>query len=288
MAEAKLLKLLIVDAYDPAGRAGLRLAGACLAGELYRRALTRLAPAAELDLLEFSGLGFELAEGVGLGDYDGIVWTGSSMTVHHDTPAVRSQLEFARAAFALGVPSFGSCWAAQIAVTAAGGRCEPNLRGREFGVARNIGLGEAGRAHPMFRGKPPAFAGLTSHEDHIVELPPGATLLAGNRFSPVQAVAVTHARGQFWALQYHPEYSLEDVAALSVAREAQLIAQGSFADPAAVARWRADLRALEAQPDREDLRFALGIDDDLLDPAIRLCELGNWLAQLGEARGRGG
>src|SRR5690606_8283054 len=121
-------------------RAGLRLAGARLASELYRRALTKLAPAATLDVVEFSGEGFELGEGVGLHDYDGIVWTGSSMTVHHDTPAVRSQLEFARAGFAQGVPSFGSCWAAQIAVTAVGGRCQPNPRGREFGVARKIGL----------------------------------------------------------------------------------------------------------------------------------------------------
>jgi GMP synthase (glutamine-hydrolysing) len=286
MTEPKLApKLLIVDAYDPPGRAGLLRAGACLAGGLYRRALAEVAPAATLDVVEFSGHGFELAPGVGLGDYDGIVWTGSSMTVHHDTPAVRSQLAFVRAAFAQGVPSFGSCWAAQIAVTAAGGRCQPNPRGREFGVARKIGLSEAGRGHPLFRGKPAVFDGLTSHEDHIVELPPGAALLAGNRFSPVQAVAVSHERGQFWALQYHPEYRLEDVAALSVAREAQLIAQGSFADPAAAARWRADLRALEAEPGREDLRFALGIDDDVLDPAIRLCELHNWVAQLQQLRG---
>ncbi|HLT34764.1 MAG TPA: type 1 glutamine amidotransferase [Enhygromyxa sp.] len=272
-------RLLILDAYDEAGRATLRRVGAVLAGELYRRMTADLAADARLDVVEFSSAaGFVLPEGVALGDYDGVLWTGSSMTVHHDTPAVRLQLELARAAYASGVPSFGSCWAAQIAVTAAGGRCQPNPKGREFGVARKITLTEAGRAHAMYRGKPIVFDGLTSHEDHIVELPPGATLLAGNRVSPVQAVVVAHERGSFWAVQYHPEYQLADVAALSIARQAQLIAQGSLRDQADADAWRAELLALHADPSRGDLRFRLGIDDDVLDPTIRTRELDNWLA----------
>lgn len=272
-------KLLILDAYDQAGREGLLRAGACLAGELYRRRIAALDSAAQLDIVEFSStVGYVLPDGVALDDYDGAVWTGSSMTVHHDTPAVRSQLELARALYRAGVPCFGSCWAAQIAVTAAGGRCEPNPKGREFGLARKIALTEAGRAHPMYRNKPAVFDGLTSHEDHIVELPPGAALLASNAFSPVQAVDVTHERGSFWAVQYHPEYELADVAALSIARQAQLIRQGSLRDEADAARWRAQLLALHAQPSRTDLRYRLAIDDDVLAPSVRMRELENWLA----------
>jgi GMP synthase (glutamine-hydrolysing) len=272
-------RLLLLDAYDEAGRAGLQRAGATLAGELYRRLLTRLAPDARLDLVEFSSTaGYVLPHQVAIADYDGVVWTGSSMTVHHDTPAVRNQLELVRALYRAGVPSFGSCWAAQIAITAAGGRCERNPKGREFGLARKIALNEQGRAHPMYRGKPAVFDGLTSHEDHIVELPSGATLLAGNRFSPVQAVVVGHERGSFWAVQYHPEYELVDIAALSIARQAQLIAQGSLRDEADADRWRAELLELHADPGRGDLRFRLGIDEDVLGAEIRTCEVGNWLA----------
>lgn len=272
-------RLLILDAYDEAGRATLLRVGATLAGELYRRMLARLVPHAHLDVVEFSSTtGFALLEGVALEDYDGVLWTGSSMTIHDDTPAVRLQLELARAAYLAGVPSFGSCWAAQIAVTAAGGRCEPNPKGREFGVARKIALNQAGHAHAMFHGKPTVFDALTSHEDHIVELPPGAMLLAGNRFSRVQAVAIAHQRGSFWAVQYHPEYELVDVAALSIARQAQLLGQGSLHDEADADRWRAELLALHADPSRADLRFRLGIDDDVLDPAIRWREVENWLA----------
>jgi GMP synthase (glutamine-hydrolysing) len=272
-------KLLILDAYDQAGREGLLRAGACLAGELYRRRIAALDSAAQLDIVEFSStVGYVLPDGVALDDYDGAVWTGSSMTVHHDTPAVRNQLELARTLYRAGVPCFGSCWAAQIAITAAGGRCEPNPKGREFGLARKIALTEAGRAHPMYRNKPAVFDGLTSHEDHIVELPPGAALLASNAFSPVQAVDVTHERGSFWAVQYHPEYELADVAALSIARQAQLIRQGSLRDEADAARWREELLALHAQPSRTDLRYRLAIDDDVLAPSVRMRELENWLA----------
>lgn len=44
-------------------------------------------------------------------------------------------------------------------------------------------------------------------------------------------------------MQYHPEYELADVAALSIAREAQLIAQGSLHDAQDAERWRAELAA---------------------------------------------
>jgi len=62
---------------------------------------------------------------------------------------VRGQLDLARAAFAARVPSFGSCWAAQIAVVAAGGIVRANPRGREMGIARKIALTPEGRGHPM-------------------------------------------------------------------------------------------------------------------------------------------
>jgi hypothetical protein len=118
------LRLLVLDAYDAAGRQALQGAGATLAGELYRRMLQALEPDATIDVAAHETDGFRPpAE---LASYDGITWTGSNLTIHRDTPAVRQQLDLARAAFAAGVPSFGSCWAVHIAVTAAGGACAAN------------------------------------------------------------------------------------------------------------------------------------------------------------------
>ena len=44
-------------------------------------------------------------------------------------------------------------------------------------------------------------------------LPPGATLLATNAVTAVQAAEIRSGRGTFWGVQYHPEISLAEVAA---------------------------------------------------------------------------
>lgn len=272
------LRLLVLDAYDDAGRKALRGAGATLAGELYRRLLSDLEPGAHIDVVDHCEHGFELP--ADLRSYDGITWTGSNLTIHRETPGVRRQLELARAAFDAGVPSFGSCWAVHVAVTAAGGRCEANPRGREFGIARKIILNDAGIAHPMFAGKPIAFDALTSHEDHVVEVGPTTTVLAGNAFSTVQAVHVERGRGSFWAVQYHPEYDLIDVAQLGTLRAPQLIRQGFFRNAGDADEYLAEVNALHKDHSRKDLLYRLAVGGDVLDEAVRRCEPRNWLDRM--------
>lgn len=92
----------------------------------------------------------------------------------------------------VGLPQYGSCWAAQIAVMAANGHCGKNPRGREMGIARKIALSPEGRAHPMFEGKPTVFDAFTSHNDEITHISPGGLHLAGSDFTSVQAVAIRH------------------------------------------------------------------------------------------------
>jgi GMP synthase (glutamine-hydrolysing) len=280
------LRLLVLDAYAPEGREALRGVGGTEAGRLYARLLRRLAPDARVEVVYPADEGPVLPAGEELAAHDGVVWTGSSLTIHADDPRVRRQVDFARAVFAAGVPSFGSCWAAQLAAVAAGGRCAPSPKGREFGVSRRIALSAAGRAHPLFRGKPPVFDAFTSHEDEVVDLADGAVLLASNAWSRVQALAVTSWGGRFWALQYHPEYDLHEVASLGRLRADELVAQGSFADRAAAEAWVERLEALHADPSRLDLARALGLGPDLLDEELRSVEVRNWLASLGGAEDR--
>lgn len=272
------LRLLVLDAYDVAGRQALQGAGATQAGKLYRRMLEALAPDAHVDVVAHGESGFILP--AALASYDGIAWTGSNLTVHRETAAVRQQLDLARAAFAARVPSFGSCWAVHIAVTAAGGRCAANPRGREFGVARKIVLTPAGTLHPMFADKPLAFDAFASHEDHVVELGPSATLLATNEFSAIQAVHVEHNGGVFWAVQYHPEYDLHDVARLGVLRAPQLIRQGLFTDAEDASGFLHQLEALHADRSRTDLMYRLAAGSDVLDERVRTREARNWLDHL--------
>lgn len=274
-------RLLVLDAYAPEGRAALRDAGGTEAGRLYERMLLRFAPDARIEIAYPADPEPSLPESDGIRDYDGVAWTGSSLTIHHtDDPRVRRQLTFAREVYAAGVPSFGSCWAAQVAVVAAGGRCAASPRGREFGIARRITLSEAGRAHPLFDGKGATFDGFTSHADEVVDFTDGARLLASNAWSRVQAVSVEHGRGRFWAVQYHPEYDCHEVASLCRLRRAELVAQGTFADAGAADAYIERLEILHADPACADIAAELGVGPDLLDPDVRTREARNWLASI--------
>ncbi|MSO84687.1 MAG: type 1 glutamine amidotransferase [Rhodospirillales bacterium] len=274
------LRLLVIDGYTRAAREELRAGGAGVAGELYAAMLKRILPSVRCDILYPSDPDATLPTGQALSGYDGIAWTGCSLTVYHDTPEVRGQIELARAGFAVQVPSFGSCWAAQIAVVAAGGIVSANPRGREMGVARKIALTAEGRGHPMYAGKASVFDAFISHDDEITHLPPGAVLLASNAFSRVQAVSVVHQGGVFWGLQYHPEYDLREMARLSWCRIEKLVKRGFFKDRAAAEAYIRLLEALHQDPARKDIAWLLGIDDDVMNTDVRTLEVRNWIEVL--------
>ena len=272
-------KYLILDGYSKAGRDDLRAGGASTAGEQYQRMLKKCTPGgkAEVDILYPADPGASLPTGAELSQYDGIAWTGSSLTIFEPGPAVSPQIEFARAAFEARVPSFGSCWAAQIAVVAAGGECARNPKGREMFLARKIGLTSAGRAHPLYRSKKTVFDAWISHDDEITKLPSGARILSSNDFTQVQSVSVTHQGGTFWGLQYHPEYDLHEMARLIYCRREKLTGLGFFKDVEAADIFVNDLEALHQDPSRKDISWRLGIDDDVMNEDIRQMEVRNWI-----------
>ena len=210
--------------------------------------------------------------------YDGILWPGCNLTVYHDDDErVQRMIKIVDLAFEAGIPQFGSCWAAQIAVYVAGGTVAVNPKGREMGVARKIYLTNAGKSHPMYEGKPPVFDGFISHDDEITVMPKGATILASNDFTSIQAVDVAYKNGSFWATQYHPEYDLKEMARLIVARADKLTSEGYFNSQDDMMNYINILETIANEPNRKDLRWMAGIDDDLLKDNIRQLEFVNWL-----------
>jgi GMP synthase (glutamine-hydrolysing) len=271
------LRFLVVEGYSRAGREDLERGGATTAGRLYARMLEACAPGAQVEVLCAADPDTSLPEGDDLNAYDGIAWTGSSLTVYHETDEVRRQIEFARAAFAAGIPGFGSCWAAQIAAVATGGHCAAHPKGREMGIARKIALTPEGRSHPLYTGKKSVFDAFISHDDEVTHLPPGGLRLAGNDYTKVQALAITHGAGSFWAVQYHPEYDLHELARLCYCRREKLVEKGFFADVPTALGFVEDLETLHQTPARRDLAWRLGIDADVMDPRIRQAEVRNWI-----------
>ncbi len=274
------VRFLVLDGYSKEGREDLESGGASTAGSLYETMLKKCLPGCAVDILYPGDPGAALPTGAAIGNYDGIAWTGSSLTIFKPDPKVTPQIEFARAAFEAGVPSFGSCWAAQIAVVAAGGLCAENPRGREMGIARKIELTPAGRAHPMYIGKRSVFDGFISHDDEITHLPQGGVLLASNTFTNVQSVAVTHNGGIFWGLQYHPEYDLHELARLCYCRKAKLVEKGFFLSMDDAQAFVDQLEALFEDPSRKDISWLLGIDEDIINEDLRKVEVRNWIDQL--------
>jgi GMP synthase (glutamine-hydrolysing) len=151
-----------------------------------------------------------------------------------------------------------------------------NPKGREVGFARNIWPTEAGRAHPMLAGRPSAYDAPCSHLD-IVLLPPGAIVLAANTMSPVQAAEIFWNGGTFWGVQYHPEYSLREIAAIVERRAAMLAQEGFFASESDAHAHVADLRRLDEAGERRDIAWRLGLGDDVLDAPKRRTELIDFL-----------
>jgi GMP synthase (glutamine-hydrolysing) len=124
--------------------------------------------------------GEALPFGTALADFDGVMIPGSPLHVYDQTPAVTRQIDFARTAFAAGVPVWGSCWGLQLATVALGGSVRRTPRGRELPIARSISITEGGRAHPLFATRPLVFDALCSHVDEVETLPPNAEVLAAN------------------------------------------------------------------------------------------------------------
>ncbi len=276
-----VLRFLVIDGYPRGSRDDLNSAGMQYAWKLYGDMLQRNLPGAEYDVLLPSDFGVEMPTEKELEKYSGILWTGCNLSIFDDdNPSVRKQLELARQCYEIGIPSFGSCWGLQIAVVAAGGKVVPNPRGKEMGFARKIKLSSEGLAHPMFKGKPPVYEAYISHDDMVTEVPEGAVILAGNDFTPVQALAVTHKKGTFWAVQYHPEYNLHEMACLIIAREEKLIKGGFFKHSDDLKVMVDKMKILFKEPGRKDLRWQLVIDDDVLSSDIKECEVRNWISEL--------
>jgi GMP synthase (glutamine-hydrolysing) len=268
------LRFLVVEGNVAADRETYRQGFGKTAGESYADALRALAPDAVCEIFCPADVGANPA--AGLSDYDGVAVTGSALNLYDGGPAIERQIELARAVFASRTPFFGSCWGLQVACAAAGGRVLKNPRGREIGIARGIAPTEAGRGHPLLRGRPLAYEALCSHLD-IVELPACGAALAANDLAPVQAAEIVYEGGVFWGVQYHPEYDFAEVAAIVERRTGALAREGFVRDEAEARAYARDLRALDGEPAPADVAWRLGATASVLTSDSRRLELANFI-----------
>ena len=111
----------------------------------------------------------------------------------------------------------------------------------------------------------------------MTALPADCTILAGNAVSQVQAAEIRLNGGRFWVVQYHPEFSLGELAVILARRTEILVREGFCRNPEDAAAYTADLAALHEEPARFDLAWRHGLDAEVLDPERRTREIRNFV-----------
>jgi GMP synthase (glutamine-hydrolysing) len=174
-----------------------------------------------------AGLGAPLPRDFG---YAGIVVTGSFAMVTERAPWSVATADYLREAVQRRVPTLGVCYGHQLLADAFGGEVRDNPRGRQAGTVR-VSLTAEARRDPLFSGLPEEFSAHVSHQQSVVSLPEGATLLASCAGDPHHAYRLGPAA---WGVQFHPEFDAEVSRAYIEARREVLLREGL--DPDALLR----------------------------------------------------
>jgi GMP synthase-like glutamine amidotransferase len=131
--------------------------------------------------------------------YGAILIPGSRHGVHDEGVGwIEDLSEFVREADEAGTAMVGICFGHQLLAHALGGRVARAQNGWAVGVH------EADVVAPESWMTPPdeRFRLLVSHQDQVVQLPPGAELVATSAHAPIAA----YRRGRVLGLQGHPEF----------------------------------------------------------------------------------
>jgi len=273
-------RLLVIEGNTAAGRARHHAAGGTVASEGYAELLRDLIPGAIVDIAYPADSGANLPDPMGLEGYDGVTITGSALHIYEGGPEVKRQIDLVRTLLGTGTPVFGSCWGLQLLMTAAGGSVRRNPKGREVGFGRAIRLTAAGREHPMYAGKADSFDAVTVHLDEVETLAPDTTVLALNAMAGVQSAEIRHDGTTVWGVQYHPEYSLQELAAIVRRTGMRLVEEGFFAAEHELVNYAEELVRLHREPSNKPLAWRHGVDGAVLDRSLRVKEVANWIERM--------
>jgi GMP synthase (glutamine-hydrolysing) len=274
------MKLLVAESETPEARQRRRDSTGQSSGETFASTLVELQPGCVVELTRPVEQGAPEWSSDSLAQYDGIFLSGSPLHAWQDSPPVQRHKRFMQSAFASATPCFGSCAGLQIAVVAGGGTVRAKPGRHEAGLARRIWATDSGRGHPLLDGRPASWDALCVHSDEVEQLPSGATLLASNASTTVQAAEVRCGPGIFWGVQYHPEMSPGEIAAALIRQSDGIISQQlarTTDDVEAMARLLAEL---DDEPSRPDLLWRLGTNEQVADHTRRTLELRNFINYL--------
>jgi GMP synthase (glutamine-hydrolysing) len=135
----------------------------------------------------------------------GAVLTGSASMVTDRELWSERTAGWIRDAMDIDLPLLGVCYGHQLMSHALGGRVDYLPGGREIGTMTLRTQAQAGQ-DPLARHLPSSFRAHTTHEQSVLELPPGATVLASSERDPHHLLR--YGRNAI-SSQFHPEFSAE-------------------------------------------------------------------------------
>lgn len=139
-------------------------------------------------------------------DYPAYVITGSSAGVYDPLPWIAPLMDFLRQAKGQAA-MVGVCFGHQVMAEAFGGKVIKSPKGWGVGL----------HSYAVREGRPwmdvaAQIAVPASHQDQVVELPPGARVVAASDFTPFGMLAYDEARAI--SIQLHPEFQPDYAKAL--------------------------------------------------------------------------
>ena len=150
-------------------------------------------------------------------DLEGVLVTGSPAGVYDDAAWISLLMDFIRQAAAVDVPQVGICFGHQILAEALGGKVVKSDKG--WGVGRHT---YDVVTCPAFipEACPPAISAAVSHQDQVIALPPGASVIAASDFTPF--AGLYYPETPALSFQCHPEFDDTYSAALYTSRRDRL------------------------------------------------------------------
>jgi GMP synthase-like glutamine amidotransferase len=144
---------------------------------------------------------------------DAVLITGSPAGVYDKDPWIAPLMDFIRSAANAGIPQVGICFGHQIMAEALGGKVIKSPKG--WGIGRHT---YEMKACPDWAADCPTTISVgVSHQDQVVVLPPGASILAASDFTPI--AAIEYSGTPAISFQFHPEFSAEYCEALYTIRK---------------------------------------------------------------------
>jgi|SRR5680860_139127 len=138
--------------------------------------------------------------------FRGTILTGSdAMLTDNPDWSLRTQVWLSDILATGETPVLGVCYGHQLLAQALGGKIGWSGNGEELGTV-SIALTPDGERDPLLGSLPLDFVVQAAHSQAVLDLPPGARLLARNAHEPIQAFAWG---ANAWGVQFHPEFDAD-------------------------------------------------------------------------------